>query len=227
MAMDPGEQTILLPNTYQRDFGVSYSSWYDTREKMLRDMDRFAIYFAPRWIEGIGLAYLEAMARGRCVVANRDTTHDEYITHGETGFLYEITSKDKCVNLTVEDVKRVQRNAHEFIKKGYDQWKTRLARLHCEFEVDARPNASLAKPVRPVDMGGPVACLLSPTEFYASRMNRSGSAVDGNSESDYVCVATHSFLGIPLVRKYVGRDGRRMKSCLLGMPLLSAEITSL
>lgn len=226
MAIDPREQTVLLPTVYQRDFGVSYSSWYDSREEMLRDIEKFAVYFAPRRIEGIGLAYLEAMAMGRCVIANRDTTHDEYITHGENGYLYDLFSEDKCVNLTVADVSRVQRNAHEFIKRGYAQWVKRLSGLADEFEVDARPDMTLAKPPRKVDMGDPAACILSPTEFAASAANGGGHDPEvGEPAGDYVCKATHSFLGIPLVRKFVRRDGGEMKASVLGVTVFSAEIS--
>jgi hypothetical protein len=48
------------------------------------------VFFAPRAREGIGMAFLEAMARGQCVVANHAPTHSEYITHNVSGVLFDL-----------------------------------------------------------------------------------------------------------------------------------------
>ena len=46
------------------------------------------IYLAPRPYEGIGLAFLEAMARGCAVFAFDGPTMSEYIQSGKTGYLF-------------------------------------------------------------------------------------------------------------------------------------------
>ncbi len=46
------------------------------------------VFFAPRPLEGIGMAFLEAMARGLCVVAPDAPTMNEYISHGSNGLLH-------------------------------------------------------------------------------------------------------------------------------------------
>lgn len=46
------------------------------------------VFFAPRPLEGIGMSFLEAMARGLCVVAPDAPTMNEYISHGVNGLLY-------------------------------------------------------------------------------------------------------------------------------------------
>jgi hypothetical protein len=46
------------------------------------------IFIAPRRFEGIGMAFLEAMAMGCVVVAENQATANEYILHGSTGLLY-------------------------------------------------------------------------------------------------------------------------------------------
>ena len=237
ISIDPGEKRVLLPSDFQKGFGVSYSTWYDTREEMLRDMDRYAIYFAPRKVEGIGLSYLEAMARGRCVIANRETTHDEYITDGETGFLYDLNSPDKTVNLTVEDVKRVQRNAQRYVKEGYANWVKVLAALPEKFELPVSADPSKAKPCPKMPVTDPVLLLKDPTQYM-----RSGRGTPANSslvkrafrklaralrcnDPEWTCLASHKIAGIPLVQKYVRQDQRKEKTCVLGVPIFTAEIT--
>ena len=46
------------------------------------------VFFAARPLEGIGMSFLEAMARGLCVVAPDAPTMNEYISHGVNGLLY-------------------------------------------------------------------------------------------------------------------------------------------
>ncbi|PJF28269.1 MAG: hypothetical protein CUN52_13385 [Phototrophicales bacterium] len=48
------------------------------------------IFIAPRKVEGVGLAFLEAMASGCCVIAFDDVTMNEYICHGKNGLLFQI-----------------------------------------------------------------------------------------------------------------------------------------
>ena len=236
ISMDPGEQRVLLPSEFQNGFGVSYSTWYDTREEMLRDMDRYAVYFAPRKVEGIGLSYLEAMARGRCVIANRETTHDEYITDGETGFLYDLNSPDKNINLSVEAVKRVQRNAQRYIKEGYAEWVKVLAALPGKFELPVSADPSKAKPCQNVAYDDPAAFLKDPTRFMLGkrgasckppmlkRVFRKLAKVFRCNDPQWECIANHKIAGIPFVQKYVRCDQRKEKTCILGIPVFTAEI---
>jgi hypothetical protein len=58
------------------------------RDAYLERMSRCGIVIAPRRKEGIGMAFLEAMAMGKCVVANDDATMNEYIEDGENGILF-------------------------------------------------------------------------------------------------------------------------------------------
>ena len=46
------------------------------------------IYLAPRLYEGVGLSFLEAMARGCAVFAVNEPTMNEYVQHKENGYLF-------------------------------------------------------------------------------------------------------------------------------------------
>ena len=47
------------------------------------------IFIAPRTSEGVGLTFLEAMARGSCVIGYDAPTMNEYIRDGENGLLFK------------------------------------------------------------------------------------------------------------------------------------------
>lgn len=240
-AVDPGEQFILLPTAYQKGFGVSYSTWYDTRAQMQEDMDRYAIYFAPRAIEGIGLSYLEAMAHGRCVIAHDDTCANEYIEHGKTGFLYDFHKADEtALNITPEDVRRVQKNVRKYIRKGYEQWSKTLEALPRLFDAPVKIDETLmAESRRQWNSGAALACpqLQDPTHMLLSgRPNpvRGGlrqrldhlRELMSNADNcgTYQSVRKKSLLGIPLFSKDVRSDGRRVKFRVCGFPLLVMDL---
>ena len=95
---------------------------------MYRAMDAAAFYIAPRVYEGIGMSFLEAMARGRCVVAADHPTMNEYIEHGKTGFLFQpdaITS----LEYTEEQIREIQRASRDYILNGYEHWRVEKTKL--------------------------------------------------------------------------------------------------
>jgi len=114
---DPGESFI----TPSEDSSIEYrySSWFSKKEDMQKEMERSAFYISPRKKEGIGMSFLEAMAMGRCVVAHDHATMNEYIEHGKTGFLFDLKNPKA---LHIEDVRVVQRRAHQFIREGHETW---------------------------------------------------------------------------------------------------------
>ncbi len=50
-------------------------------------MSECGLYVAPRLKEGIGMAFLEAMAMGKVVIAHNEGTMNEVIEHGKNGWL--------------------------------------------------------------------------------------------------------------------------------------------
>ena len=56
------------------------------------------LFAAPRRKEGIGLSFLDAMARGAFVLGYDSPTMNEYIRHAETGWLFneDIGRADPC-----------------------------------------------------------------------------------------------------------------------------------
>ena len=118
-AVDPYEAFVEPSPQDEERFGISYSDWFETRDGLWDVMREKGIYIAPRVREGIGMSFLEAMAMGKAVVAVGQPTMNEYIEHGRTGYLFELDRPEK---LDLANVADVQRNAYEYIARGYALW---------------------------------------------------------------------------------------------------------
>ena len=98
---------------------ITESTWFEKKEDFLTVLNSSNIFIAPRLAEGIGLAALEAMAQGQCVIAHNDATMDEYIKSGYNGFLYE-HKKPRPINL--KDAEKIGLRARQTVEKGYQTW---------------------------------------------------------------------------------------------------------
>jgi len=116
-ALDPSEKFVAPPA--RTDKTLTYSTWFESKQQMIETMGKAAIYIQPRAKEGMGMGFLEAMAMGRCVIAPDNPTMNEYITHGETGFLYDLRNP---AALPPADIRAMQRRAYEFMRQGHEVW---------------------------------------------------------------------------------------------------------
>ena len=114
---DPGQK--LSPPSGSMNWEINKSEWFDDKNALNELVSDCAFFIAPRTKEGIGMSFLEAMASGRCVVANDSPTMNEYITHGKTGLLYDIK---KPKPLKINDLLKIQKNAYDFCQSGRERW---------------------------------------------------------------------------------------------------------
>lgn len=96
------------------------------------------VFFAPRPLEGIGMSFLEAMARGLCVVAPDAPTMNEYISHGTNGLLYV---PGRNAPLDFSRARDIAARAREDVVRGRARWEGGLPAL---MEFIATPTARLA-----------------------------------------------------------------------------------
>jgi len=90
LATDPGFSAPTLPPQEDIDkHRITTSKWFEDKAELNAVIARANVYFAPRLDEGIGQSFLEAMARGQCVVASNHGTMNEYILPGVNGLLYD------------------------------------------------------------------------------------------------------------------------------------------
>ena len=123
----------FIPPSKNLESKVVYSSWFDTKDEMQKYIQKSALYFAPRRYEGIGMSFLEAMAAGRCVIAPDYPTMNEYIKNRETGFLYDYKRPEL---LTLSNIRKIQKNASEYIKQGYEKWEKEKYKIFEYIESD-------------------------------------------------------------------------------------------
>jgi hypothetical protein len=108
-------------------------SWQG-REAYLRSLAGFNVYIAPRRHEGIGMAFLEAMAMGMCVVAENHPTANEYILSGKNGVLYGGDREKIYPPRRVEllELARIGGEARETIRRIHGDWLAkRIEILQC------------------------------------------------------------------------------------------------
>lgn len=79
----------LFPPSEGYVFDVKGAKEFLPREEYLQRLAKCGIVIAPRRKEGIGMAFLEAMAMGKCVAAHDDATMNEYIEDGVNGILFD------------------------------------------------------------------------------------------------------------------------------------------
>ena len=79
---------IMLDKTRVRKLAFA-TDWVDARQDYLKYLNQANIFIAPRAAEGVGLSFVEALARGCAVFAYDAPTMNEYITHKADGFLFK------------------------------------------------------------------------------------------------------------------------------------------
>lgn len=127
LAVDPPGCEVVLPDDDEKEkYHIEIIDWFTDREEYLRVVQDVDVFFAPRSAEGIGMAFLEAMAMGKCVVAANNSTMNEYIDHGATGLLYD---PDRPDALDLSRSAEIGSNAAEFIAWGHRRWLESQAEL--------------------------------------------------------------------------------------------------
>jgi hypothetical protein len=101
--------------------GITTSEWAEDPFSYLMHMRTGNVFFAPRAIEGVGMANLEAMAHGMCIVAHNEATANEYIRHQKNGYLYNI-NKPENLRLTPAKAQQCGRAARKTIEDGYERY---------------------------------------------------------------------------------------------------------
>ncbi len=102
---------------------LTLSRWFETQEEYLATLECSNIFVAPRLSEGVGQAFLEAMARGLAVVAYALPTHTEYLQQGHNGFLFSERASENNLDLNNLELKRIGCNARRSVGKGHENWR--------------------------------------------------------------------------------------------------------
>lgn len=122
---------------------------WQPREEYLRILGEYNVFVAPRRFEGIGMAFLEAMAMGMCVVAENQPTAHEYIVSGENGVLF--SAENGCLfpprRATLSDLIRMGKAARASIAGIHQQWQDNKVKIcRCVEEVAAKVPPGKSRP---------------------------------------------------------------------------------
>ena len=113
---------------YKSEVGVDVKSypfevevlkdWLDTEEyqEKIKEAD---FYVAPRRAEGIGFSFLEAMRRGKVILAYDESTMNEYVFDGENGYLFDENFE---LRVPLKSPKSLSEKMEERASRAYENW---------------------------------------------------------------------------------------------------------
>jgi hypothetical protein len=118
-APDPGLISRAIP--LGLNFSVSTSKWFEHPDDYLNCVCSHDIYVAPRYSEGIGMGFLEAMGLGKVVLAHDAPTHSEYIKSNHNGILFDAFGRD-YLSASEHDFMVISANAKHDADDMRDAW---------------------------------------------------------------------------------------------------------
>jgi glycosyltransferase involved in cell wall biosynthesis len=118
---------------------TTMSGFADSNDVYLAHVRAANVFFAPRATEGIGMANLEAMAYGMCVVAHDDATANEYVIHQENGYLYNVRNPERLA-LTSAKAQKCGGAARKTVEDGYERFREKLDDLLSFISSTSKPS---------------------------------------------------------------------------------------
>ncbi|MGC2063331.1 MAG: glycosyltransferase [Thermodesulfovibrionales bacterium] len=120
LAVDPPGYERVLPSEEEiRHYNITVSEWFEEKEDYFSALSRANVFFASRHYEGIGMSFIEAVARGMCIIAPGLPTMNEYIRPGFNGFLYDPASPEP---LDLSSAAMMGNNSSSLALEGYRTW---------------------------------------------------------------------------------------------------------
>ncbi|MEO3472521.1 glycosyltransferase [Roseomonas sp. CAU 1739] len=137
-APDPGHEAPF-PDTAPAHIGrLIRTTWSADGAAFADVLSDANVFFAPRPLEGIGMAFLEAMARGLCVVSPDAPTMNEYISHGTNGLLHAPGNR---APLGFAHARAIGARARDSIVRGRARWEAGIPAL---LDFLTTPKATIA-----------------------------------------------------------------------------------
>ena len=136
-------------------YRLTVSKWFDERSAYEKVLAHSNVFIGPRQAEGIGLGFIEAMARGMLVVLTDHPTHNEYVANWMNGVLFNVDHVDFT---NFDSSAQVARLGWQTVREGHQRW------------LDSLPNlvAFLQSTSMPPHIEGIDPDLLSPREAQAA-----------------------------------------------------------
>ena len=123
---DPQQPPLKLSRFPANVGAMHVTQWFEDAKRYTDILHENNVFFAPRALEGIGMAFLEAMACGLCVVAPDAPTMNEYIANGTNGLLY---LPDRTSPLDFSRAAAMGARARETVERGFADWQNSIPEL--------------------------------------------------------------------------------------------------
>lgn len=136
-------QTLNEHDVFVPSF-ASTSCFEKDNKNYIKHLSESNLFFAPRLSEGIGMAFLEAMARGMVVIAHDDSTHNEYIINQFNGYLYNI-NHIQPLSLSSKEMAQMGKLARISVEMGYDKYQSQIEECKAFIVSTPKPSSSFGK----------------------------------------------------------------------------------
>lgn len=123
-APDPGRTSSKVDQDLSL-FPITTSNWFDSPDEYHKILESADLFVAPRYSEGIGMSFLEAMGHGCCVIAHDMATHNEYIKNWDTGILVNFLSEISPLTAeagTIRDIGLRARKNSRLLRKNWEEF---------------------------------------------------------------------------------------------------------
>lgn len=127
LAVPDPENKVNLPSKKDiKKYNIQiYKRWL-SQKQYLKLINSCNIYMAPRSREGVGLSFLEAMAKKMAVVAPNIPTMNEYITNNISGYLYDLNNPQP---INLKNHLKIAQEARKTISRGWQKWQKNKGRV--------------------------------------------------------------------------------------------------
>ena len=120
IGMDPTYGECEQPSISEMQrFNIEITHFSPTPDAARANLSAANVFFASRLEEGIGMSFLEALARGQCVLAPDAPTMSEYITNGVNGILYD---PSRLPEQSLSSAETIGLNARNYMEAGHEDW---------------------------------------------------------------------------------------------------------
>lgn len=123
---DPNQNPQIPHETDLKKYNIQLYDEFLDLEEYMNLVSNANIYIAPRKFEGIGMTFLEALCRGQFVIAPNFPVMNEYIIHGENGYLYNF---DKLEEINLNKFELIGKEARERANDGFEKWQQQESKL--------------------------------------------------------------------------------------------------
>lgn len=103
------------------------NGWFDSHDEYIRTISKCHYFLQPRKFEGIGMAFLEAMSLGLCVISPNQATMNEYITNNVTGYLFNSFSD---IRIDESLYNSISKNCKSYCKDLRYRWEKTVSLIY-------------------------------------------------------------------------------------------------